>query len=104
MPLRDKYFGSSVSRYLDPNEHGWDTVVSNMGRLVLDSEKNLEQDIRDLARMRQLARQVPSGWVRGQSRGDSFDEFSFDAPWLPGPVLNPDFVANAFHMRSVQAL
>lgn len=104
MPFRDKYFGPSVSRYLDPNEHGWDTVVSNMGRLVLDSEKNLEQDIRDLARMRQLARQVPSGWVRGQSRGDAYEEFSFDPPWLPGPVLNPDFVANAFHMRSVQAL
>jgi hypothetical protein len=104
MPLRDKYFGPSVSRYLDPNAHGWDTVVSGMGRLVLDSEKNLEQDIRDLARMRQLARQVPSGWVRGQSRGDAYEEFSFDAPWLPGPVLNPDFVANAFHMRSVQAL
>jgi len=104
MPTRDKFYPTSVSRYLDPKERSWDTVVSQKGKLVLDSEKNLEQDIRDLDRIRQLARSVPSGWVRGQTRGDAFDEFSFDAPWLPGPALNPDFVANTFHMQKVQAL
>ena len=104
MPTRPKFFPSTVSRYLDPKERSWDTVVSGKGKLVLDSEKILEQDIRELDRIRQLARTVPSGWVRGQSRGDAYDEFSFDAPWLPGPVLNPDFVPNAFHMQKVQAL
>jgi hypothetical protein len=104
MAIRDKFYPSSVSRYLDPGERAWDTVVSQKGKLVLDSEKNLEQDIRDLQRIRQVARQAPSGWVRGQSRGDSYTDFSFDAPWLPGPVLNPDFTANAFHMKKVQAL
>lgn len=104
MPTRPKFYPASVSRYLDPKERSWDTVVSQKGKLVLDSEKNLEQDIRDLDRIRELARAVPSGWVRGQSRGDAFNEFSFDEPWLPGPVLNPDFVANAFHMQKVQAL
>lgn len=104
MPTRPKFFPSSVSRYLDPKERSWDTVVSQKGKLVLDSEKILEQDIRELDRIRQLARTVPSGWVRGQSRGDAYDEFSFDVPWLPGPVLNPDFVPNAFHMQKVQAL
>lgn len=104
MPTRPKFFPPSVSRYLDPKERSWDTVVSQQGKLVLDSEKILEQDLADLDRARQLARQVPSGWVRGQSRGDAYSEFSFDDPWLPGPVLNPDFVPNAFHMEKVQAL
>jgi hypothetical protein len=104
MPTRPKFYPASVSRYLDPKERSWDTVVSQKGKLVLDSEKNLEQDIRDLDRIRDLSRSVPSGWVRGQSRGDAFDEFSFDEPWLAGPVLNPDFVANTFHMQKVQAL
>lgn len=104
MPTRPKFFGPSVSRYLDPKERSWDSVVSEAGKLVLDSEKNLEQDIRDLDRIRDLARSVPSGWVRGQTRGDAFEEFDFDDPWLAGPALNPDFVANAFHMQKVQAL
>jgi hypothetical protein len=104
MPTRPKFYPASVSRYLDPKERSWDTVVSQKGKLVLDSEKNLEQDIRDLQRIKEQARSVPSGWVRGQTRGDAFDEFSFDDPWLPGPVLNPDFVPNAFHMQKIQAL
>ena len=104
MPERDKFFPSSVSRYLDPHERGWDTVVAEKGKLVLDSEKILQQDIRELNRIRELARTLPSGWVRGQTRGDAYNEYSYDAPWLAGPVLNPDFVANAFHMQKVQAL
>jgi len=104
MPTRPKFFPPSVSRYLDPKERSWDTVVSEKGKLVLDSEKILEQDIRELDRIREVARTVPSGWVRGQVRGDAYSEFSYDAPWLVGPVLNPDFVANAFHMEKVQAL
>lgn len=104
MPTRPKYYPASVSRYLDPKERSWDTVVAQMGKLVLDSEKNLEQDIRDLDRIREFARTVPSGWVRGPTRGDAYGEFSYDDPWLVGPVLNPDFVPNAFHMQKVQAL
>jgi len=104
MPTRPKFFPASVSRYLDPKERSWDTVVAEKGKLVLDSEKILEQDLRELDRIRDLARAVPSGWIRGQSRGDAYGEFSYDAPWLPGPVLNPDFVPNTFHMQKVQAL
>jgi hypothetical protein len=104
VPLRNKFLSPFVSRYLDPNERSWDTVLAGQGKLVLDSELILEQDLRELDRLRQLARQVPSGWVRGQSRGDAYQEFSYDDPWLPGPILNPDFVPNAFHMRKLQAL
>jgi len=104
MPIRNYYFPASVSRYLDPNERSWNLVVEGKGKLVLDAELILHQDIQELDRIRQLARAVPSGWVRGQSRGDAYAEFSYDDPWLPGPVLNPDFVPNAFHMQKVQAL
>lgn len=104
MPLHTKYLSPFASRYLDPHERSWDTVVPGQGKLVLDSELILEQDLRELDRIRQLARQVPSGWVRGQSRGSAYGDFSYDLPWLPGPILNPDFVANAFHMKSLQAL
>lgn len=105
MAIRNKFFpGTLVSRYLDPNGKAYSDVVYQKGKLVLDSELVLNQDIQNLQRCRLLARQVPSGFIRGQSRGDSYDDFSFDDPWLPGPVLNPDFVANSFHMRRVQAL
>jgi len=104
MPIRNKYFPASVSRYLPPGETSYTDVVYQKGKLVLDSELILQQDLRALGQVRQLARTCPSGWVRGQSRGDNLEDFSFDAPWLPGPVLNPDFVANSFRMRKLQAL
>ena len=101
----NKFFpGTLVSRYLNPSDRAYSDVVYQQGKLVLDSELVLNQDIQNLQRCRLLARQVPSGFVRGQSRGDSYDDFSFDAPWLAGPVQNPDFVPNTFHMRKVQAL
>lgn len=105
MSVKDKYFPSSlVSRYLDPNGRAYSDVVYQKGKLVLDSELLLNQDLQNLQRCRLLARQIPSGFIRGQSRGDSYDDFSYDVPWLAGPVLNPDFRANAFHMKKLQAL
>lgn len=105
MAVHDKYFpGASVSRYLNPDGRAYSDVVYQKGRLVLDSELILNQDLQNLQRCRVLARQMPSGFVRGQARGDSYEDFSYDAPWLAGPALNPDFVPNAFHMRKMQAL
>jgi len=105
MAIRNKYYPSTVSRYLPPGETAYTDVVYQKGKLVLDSELILQQDLKALAAVRQLARTSPSGFLRGQSRGDSYDDFSYDAPWsFPGPVLNPDFVPNSFHMKKVQAL
>lgn len=104
MAIRDKYFPATVSRYLPPGETSYSDVVYQKGKLVLDSELILQQDLRALDQIRQLARTCPSGWVRGQTRGDRYDDFSYDAPWLAGPALNPDFVPNSFHMKKVQAL
>jgi hypothetical protein len=105
MAIRNKYYPSTVSRYLPPGETAYTDVVYQKGKLVLDSELILQQDIKALNAMRQLARTTPSGFIRGQSRGDSYDDFSYDDPWsFPGPVLNPDFVPDSFHMKKVQAL
>ena len=104
MAIRDKFYPSTVSRYLPPGETAYSDVVYQKGKLVLDSELILQQDLRALNQVRQLARTSPSGFIRGQSRGDSYTDFSYDAPWTPGPVLNPDFVANSFHMKKVTAL
>jgi hypothetical protein len=104
MSFRRKYLPASVSRNLPPGETGYSDVVYQKGKLVLDAELILQQDLRALDRIRTLARQAPSGWIRGQSRGDSYADFRFDPPWLPGPALNPDFTANSFHLRKMQAL
>lgn len=104
MALRDRYFPGSVSRYLSPEERGYTDVVYQKGRLVLDAELILDQDLRDLQRIRALARQSPSGVLKGQGHRDVYDDYIFEEPWLPGPVINPSFVANALQMRSFQAL
>lgn len=104
MPIHRRYFPSSVSRYLPPGETGFADVVYQKGNLVLDAELLLNQDLRDLDRVRTLARQSPSGFIRGVSQLDSYRDFRYEPPWLAGPVVNPAFVANAFWMRKVQAL
>jgi hypothetical protein len=105
MPIRNRFFpGSSVSRYLPPGETGYASVVYQSGRPVLDAELNLDQDLRKTIKDLLLCNQSHSGWLRGQTRADSYSDFSFDAPWLPGPTLNPDFTANTFHMRRRQAV
>lgn len=105
MTIREKYFPSSVSRYLPPDETGYSELVSLHGRYVLDAELILQQDLRSLARVRTLARQCPSGFLLGQGNREGLEDFSFREPWiLPGPITNPDFTSNAFYMRKVQAL
>jgi|GEM_PF-1874293 len=105
MARHERYFPSStLSRYLLPGETAWDTLVYQSTKPILDAEGVLQQDVRELFQRHVLQHNVHSGWLRGQTRADPYDDFSFDAPWLPGPVLNPDFTANTFHMRRRQAL
>lgn len=105
MSRNEKFFPTStLSRYLKPGETSWDTLVFQSGKPVLDAEGILQQDVRELFSKLILAHNVHSGWLRGQTRADTYDDFTYDDPWLPGPVLNPDFTANAFHMRRRQAV
>lgn len=105
MSRNEKFFPTTtLSRYLKPGETSWDTLVYQSGKPVLDSEGILGQDVRELFSKQILANNVQSGWLRGQTRADTYADFTYDVPWLAGPVLNPDFVANAFHMRRRQAV
>ena len=66
MAIHDKYFpGSTVSRYLSPNERSWDEAVYQSGKPVLDAELNLSQEVnREFRRLIQQ-RETPSGFLRG---------------------------------------
>jgi len=103
MARHDKFL-PGTSRYLKPGETGYSQVVYQAGKPVLDSELNFDQEIRTHLRSILAERRVPSGWVRGQTRANAYEDYSFDAPWLAGPTLNPDFLANAFHLRKLQAI
>jgi len=102
MAIHRKYLPSSVSRYLPTGETSYASAVYQRSNLVLDSELLLSQEL--LAQMRAdlLAKQVPSGFIA--SARDTYDDFATDDPWLPGPLPNPDFIANSFHLRRVQAV
>lgn len=97
--MADKFFtGSTVSRYLPPQDRAWSGIGFQSGKPVLDSELNLEQDITINIQRLLSDRTAPSGWLKGQNRLDSYSDFSFDAPTAPG------FVPDSFHMRARTAL
>lgn len=105
MAQHDKYFPTgTVSRNLPPGERSFVEVVHQQGKRVTDADLNLAQDLRDEMRRRVEALRTPSGFVRGVTHRAAFDDFTFPAPWLAGPALNPDFVANAFRMRKLRAV
>lgn len=102
MAIHRKYLPASVSRYLPTGETSYASAVYQRSNLVLDSELLLSQEL--LAQMRSdlLARQIPSGFVAAAR--DTYEDFATDDPWLPGPIPNPDFVANSFHLRKQQVV
>lgn len=99
MPIHDRYFpGSTVSRYLPPGERSWGAITTQSGRPITDADLNLLQDAAAESQMLLLRRTLPSGWLRGQTRYDSSQDFDFPVPG------DPDFVADAFTMRALQAV
>ncbi len=102
MPIHQKYLPPSVSRYLPTGETSYASAVYQKGNLVLDSELLFNQELRDQLRSELLARQVPSGFLVGSR--DTYDDFRTDDPWFPGPLPNPDFLPNNFHLRRIQAV
>jgi len=57
-----KDFGTGVSGYLDPENRGWETVVQQAGKPLLDKELNLTSDLKDEPARTSLVR---TGWVSG---------------------------------------
>ena len=95
MPIHDRYFpGSTVSRYMSPGERSWAGLVYQSGRPPLDSEFQLEQDVANEVRALFAQRTNPSGWIKGQTRANLFDDFTFPAP------ADPSWTADAFFMRA----
>ena len=82
------YPGSFVSRVLDPDEHSWDSVVTQSGRPLLDADLNLVQDLRTHAQ--DLLTRAPSGWLRGPEDPENpDDDFTF---YSPAPGVEDSFV------------
>jgi len=58
-----KYYGPAVSGWLHTNGRAWETVVTQAGKPLLDSELNLSQDIDGGAAQAAVRRMMPSGWL-----------------------------------------
>lgn len=81
MAIRKKYFpGTSVSRYLPPGEHSWDSEIYQSGKPVLDAELNLGQEVRSHLEGLIQQREAPSGWLRGPVPLGNTGDFLFPAP------------------------
>lgn len=81
-----KDYGPNLSRYLDPRETGFDTVVYQAGKPLLDSEFVLDQEIQNTERAALLRQMVPSGWLTGDFGYDGNLDFDFRG------------TANTFHL------
>jgi len=89
---------NTVSADRDPDERGFLGTVVQSGKPVIDYEFQLFWDIQANLREVVRRRQLPSGFLKGQARKDSYLDFSFDAPTDVG------FTANTFHMRRQTAI
>jgi len=99
MADHDKYLtGAGTSRYLRPEERSWGGIVYRSGSPVLDSELILETDIVKTMQRVLGREQAPSGWLKGQERRDSYDDF------LTPATGAGSFVTDAFYMSKRMAM
>ena len=88
MPIRRKYYDipatpTTVSRDLPPGERAIEGLVFQSGKPVLDAELNLAQDaLEQLSRLIQ-EKQLPSGFIRPQTRGSALDDYEFVGGAVP---------------------
>lgn len=93
MAIHEKFFpGSTVSRYLPPGDRSWLDVIEQSGRPITDADLILSQETTQFLQQILLQRTVPSGWLRGQTRRDAFEDFTFGV------------VPNTFTMRRLSAV
>lgn len=97
MPIHTKYYtGSTVSRYMSPDERSWLQVTYQSGRPILDSEQQLAQDVQTLlASVPAVSGFLPS---HGQSSQSLLSDYLFLAPTDPG------FVTNSFNLKKQRAI
>lgn len=75
--MSKKNYGEGLTRYLDPSESGFDTVVYQAGKPLLDSEFVLDQEIQNVRRAAILSAKSPSGWVNGDFDSPRMEDFVF---------------------------
>ena len=66
---------NTVSRNIKVGDRAFTTGVQESGKLILDSELQLHQDTSWWEALLLKGWQTPSGWLRGQDRGDSYEDY-----------------------------
>jgi hypothetical protein len=70
----NKKFSGTVTRYLDPENRSYETVVFQSSKPVLDSELNLKQDVSlETGLFDTIKSSIPSGFIYGDFLKDSVD-------------------------------
>lgn len=90
---------NDVSRNLPPGDRSFSDVVFESGKPVLDSELNLQQDAKAFAASLVSKHAQQSGFFRGQTRKDGYDDFYFGLP--SDPEIND---VNLFGMVRQEAI
>ncbi len=105
---------NTVSRSLKVGDRSFQTVVTQSGKAVVDSEYQLMQDADQHAKSILNQFQAPSGWLRGQTRHDGYDDYITetspainDDTQVPGtyidPTPGPGVLVNSFVMPRLVA-
>lgn len=96
---------NTVSRSLKVGDRSFQTIVTQSDKAVLDSEYQLIQDADQFAKGIINRFQAPSGWLRGQTRHDGYNDYGTEtSPAIhddsPGghidPTPGPGVLVNAF--------
>ena len=77
---------NTVSRSMLVGERAFQTVVSQSGKAVLDSELLLGQEAAKWATQQLRRWQIPSGWLRGRTRADARCDYTMET--APTPVVD----------------
>lgn len=73
---------NTVSRHLHTGDRSFEAVVGESGKPYLESEVNLGQDASWWENFLFRRWQIPSGWLRGSTRSDVYDNYTLETPPL----------------------
>jgi hypothetical protein len=101
--MANKFFSTqltpnTVSADRDPDNRSFLGTVIQSGKPVVDYEFQLSWDIQNTLKELVRRQQLPSGFLKGQARKRTYQDFSFTAP------TDISFVADTFHMSRQTAI
>ena len=103
----DKQVPNTVSRNVKVAERSFSQVVSEAGKLVLDAELNVYQDATFLQNFLLRRWQAPSGWLRGRTHHDGYDDYITETTpgaWAAGTWVDGTTLVNSFVLPRLEAL